>query len=166
MERALSIGYAPQESSLAPWMKVRGNIRLGLSLRADVSDPVLEQWLNRVVAELKLGPFLNHYPDQLSLGTIKRVSLARALVLRPGLLLLDEPFAGLDFDLRERAMALIDAFLEENRGTLLFVTHEPYEASQLGELAWVLGHGPDSSVTSLSRDGQARSISGNASSRH
>lgn len=129
------IGYVPQEASLASWLTARSNIDLGRRL-STLSPDVL--WISQIVEKLRLERFLQLFPHELSVGTAKRVSFARALVLKPTLLLLDEPFTGFDFDIRERAISLLNSFLAATRSTVLMITHEVYEATRICDAACIL----------------------------
>lgn len=131
VEKNVTIGYVPQEPSLAPWTIVKRNIALGISMTNARTGVRLNSWIAEIIDKLELGAYMYHFPSQLSVGTSKRVSLARALVLRPVILLLDEPFAGFDFDIRERAIAFLRRYCEEIHATMILVSHEPYEAACL-----------------------------------
>lgn len=140
------IGYDPQEPSLASWLPVQGNILLPLRLKGLAIDEASRAWVNELCRNLHLERYVKQYPAQLSVGTSKRVSLARALVLRPTLLLFDEPFAGFDFDLRRKAINLILRYLDESKATLLMVTHDPYEVAHLTDQALILTGDESSAV--------------------
>lgn len=133
------IGLVLQEYGLFPWKTVGANILLGARLRKmDVPD--------KKVAELKnaLGiEGLDHlYPHQLSGGQRQRVALARALILRPSLLLLDEPFAAIDAITRERLQDRLMAVFRERQFSFIIVTHNIEEAIFLGRRIIVLdNHG-------------------------
>jgi ABC-type nitrate/sulfonate/bicarbonate transport system ATPase subunit len=141
------IGYVPQEPSLAPWLDVQGNIDLALRLEKSLHRTMLRNWVAKIIEQLKLSEFNKHYPNQLSVGTAKRVALCRALALRPDFMLLDEPFAGFDFDIRERAIQILREHMDEMGAALLLVTHEPYEVSRLCDEAMILSGSPPVAMT-------------------
>ena len=107
-----------QEHSLFPWLTVEKNVGFGLRMRGDRDASKVQDVLQRV----KLGRFAQHYPHQLSGGMKQRVAIARALVGNPEFILMDEPFAALDFQTR----VLMQQFLLEVwagfKSTILFVT--------------------------------------------
>jgi NitT/TauT family transport system ATP-binding protein len=136
-----SIGFVFQEPTLMPWATVFDNVYLPLRLagrrRRDVADDVAA-----AIEGVGLAAFAKAYPRQLSGGMRMRVSIARALVTRPKVLLMDEPFAALDEITR---MRLNDDLLELWRGrgwTVLFVTHSVYESVYLSTRIAVMGARP------------------------
>ena len=129
-EPAGHIGFVFQDPTLMPWSTVAGNVELPFRIAGRVRSAERD----RVAAALRavgLAGFERSYPHQLSGGMRMRVSIARALVTGPELLLLDEPFAALDEITR---LALNDDLLrlwEEHRPTILFVTHSVFESVYL-----------------------------------
>ncbi|MBU6372223.1 MAG: ABC transporter ATP-binding protein [Alphaproteobacteria bacterium] len=127
-----------QAPTLLPWLDACGNVDLPLQLLKR-SDP---EAARAMLARVGLGDAAGVKPAALSGGMAMRVSLARALVTSPRLLLLDEPFAALDA-LTRRALAddLLDLW-RDRRPTIVFVTHDVEEAVYLAERVVILGRGP------------------------
>jgi NitT/TauT family transport system ATP-binding protein len=132
-------GLVLQDYGLFPWKTVRGNIELGARVR---KDEVSREALAALEEELGLTGLDHLYPQQLSGGQRQRVALGRAILLRPELLLLDEPFAALDAMTRERLqLALLELFQRRSFGFIV-VTHNIEEAVILGRRVLVLGGSP------------------------
>jgi ABC-type nitrate/sulfonate/bicarbonate transport system ATPase subunit len=127
-----------QEHSLFPWLNVHDNVSFGLRMRGIRQPSRTDEVLERV----KLKKFARHYPHQLSGGMKQRVAIARALVGNPEFMLMDEPFAALDFQTR----VLMQQFLLEVwagfRSTILFVTHQIDEAILLADRVVVMSAAP------------------------
>ena len=135
----LRTSYIFQEARLLPWMTVRNNLRFVLDDGRDSdAHQRIERWLERV----GLAGYGDYYPGQLSVGMQQRVSVARALILEPELLLMDEPFSSLDelTALRMR-MELLDLW-DQARPTVVFVTHNPMEAVYLADRVVIMTTGP------------------------
>ena len=130
-ERA-PIAYVFQDAHLLPWRSVLDNAALPLEL-AGVPGPERRAAARAVLEQVGLGDATARYPAELSGGMRMRVSLARALVTRPRLLLLDEPFAALDELSRARLDEQLRALWRELGMTVLFVTHSIAEATWLAE---------------------------------
>lgn len=121
-----------QEDALFPWLTVEGNLRYGPRARR-LSKETTEHRLEALLRSVRLQDYRNLYPRQLSGGMRKRVDLARALINDPSILLLDEPFAGVDLPTKERLQCeLLASWLERPR-TILFITHDIEEALFLGQ---------------------------------
>ncbi len=125
-----AIGFVFQDATLLPWASAEENVFLPLRLRGfdrARADPELRAALARV----GLAGFEKARPRQLSGGMRMRVSIARALVTRPRLLLMDEPFAALDEFTRHRLQSDLLTLWRELEATIVFVTHSIYEAAFL-----------------------------------
>jgi NitT/TauT family transport system ATP-binding protein len=126
------IAYVFQDAHLLPWRSVLDNAALPLEL-SGVSRPERRAAAREVLAQVGLGDFTARYPAELSGGMRMRVSLARALVTRPRLLLMDEPFGALDELTRGRLDEQLRALWHQLGMTVLFVTHSLSEAAWLAE---------------------------------
>jgi NitT/TauT family transport system ATP-binding protein len=144
-------GLILQDYGLLPWNTVMENIYLGLRIRqfygpdgkhAPMIPGGSREDALRWVERLGLGGLENQYPGQLSGGQRQRVAIARTLVLRPDLLLMDEPFSSLDAPTRLGLRYLTLALWREQRFTFVVVTHAIEEAAHLGQYILVLGRPP------------------------
>lgn len=135
------VAFVFQSPTLLPWRTVEGNVQLPLELRGGSRS----DWRIRIaetLAQVGLSDFARAHPHQLSGGMQMRVSLARALVTRPRLLLLDEPFGALDDITRQRLNEELISLWERERITALFVTHNVSEAVFLGHRVLVMSARP------------------------
>ncbi|HEY2183466.1 MAG TPA: ABC transporter ATP-binding protein [Xanthobacteraceae bacterium] len=121
-----------QSPVLMPWRTVLGNVLFCIELRGDSAARYRAQALD-LVKLAGLSGFENHYPHQLSGGMQQRVSICRALLVRPSLLLMDEPFGALDVLTRERMGFELQKLWSLERYTALFVTHSITEAVLLSD---------------------------------
>ena len=138
---ARRIAFVFQDAHLLPWRKVLGNVALPLEL-AGVSRDQRERAAKDAIEQVGLGDAIERYPAQLSGGMRMRVSLARALVTEPQLLLLDEPFAALDEITRQRLDDQLRELWLRRRMTVIFVTHSIVEGAFLAERAVVMSRRP------------------------
>ena len=125
-----------QDYALFPHLTVTQNI--GFGLRNGTRDG---EWIGRVLADMHLAHLGERYPHTLSGGQQQRIALLRALAPAPGILLLDEPFSGLDEHLRQRVRQETRAILAESGVTTLMVTHNPEAAMFLADRIVVLNDG-------------------------
>ncbi len=117
-----------QHDSLFPWRTVLQNVGYGLELQGRLGRPEIRERAQRLIELVGLKGFEQHYPHELSGGMRQRVNIARALVVEPELLLLDEPFAALDAQTREFMQAELMKILARAKATALFITHQISEA--------------------------------------
>ncbi len=145
-----------QEYGLLPWATLQDNVALGLRIRRfygpdgrhaprgrDVDREMVkarvETWLKR----LGIAGIAHAYPRQVSGGQRQRAAVARALVLQPDLLLMDEPFSALDAPTRERMQSLTLRLGAESGITMILVTHNIEEAAFVGQRILILSHPPN-----------------------
>lgn len=147
----IRLGVVFQEPTLMPWADVFDNVRLPLRIQgrsaASVRDEVMQvlQWVG-------LADFASAYPRELSGGMRMRVSIARALVMRPNLLLLDEPFAALDEITRGRLDDDLRRIWLDQRLTVVFVTHSVYESIYLSSRVAMFSARPGRIIASIDVD--------------
>jgi NitT/TauT family transport system ATP-binding protein len=139
--KRLDVAYVFQDAHLLPWRTVLSNAALPLELRG-VDPEQRRATATDALVKVGLGDALARYPAQLSGGMRMRVSLARAMVTSPTLLLLDEPFAALDEITRQRLDEQLRELWQARRMTVIFVTHSTSEAVFLAERAVVLSKRP------------------------
>ncbi|MBX3155869.1 MAG: ABC transporter ATP-binding protein [Deltaproteobacteria bacterium] len=135
------VAYVFQDAHLLPWRTVLNNAALPLELQG-VERARRNEVAAEVLAKVGLGDALDRYPAQLSGGMRMRVSLARAMVTEPALLLLDEPFAALDEITRQRLDEQLRELWRARGMTVIFVTHSTGEAVFLAERAVVMSPRP------------------------
>jgi len=121
-----------QESSLYPWLTVWENVAFGLSIRGAPLAERREVAL-RALRDVGLSAAMDKRPDELSGGMRQRVAVARALAMRPKVLLMDEPFAALDVQTRQKMQDFLQNVWRESGASVLFVTHHIDEAVALSD---------------------------------
>jgi sulfonate transport system ATP-binding protein len=126
-----------QDARLLPWRDLMGNVALGLP--PGTANAAGRAEVNRWLDVVGLAGFEGYRPSRISGGMAQRVALARALVRRPGVLLLDEPFAALDALTRLRMQDLVAEVHRDEGTTVLLVTHDVDEALQLADRIVLLG---------------------------
>jgi iron(III) transport system ATP-binding protein len=133
-----NVGLMFQDFALFPHLTIRDNVAFGLKSlpREDAAREALA-----ALARVGLERYANDYPHILSGGEQQRVALARAILPRPAVMLMDEPFSGLDVQLRDRMQEETLQLLRETRATCLIVTHAPAEAIRLGDRIAVMRGG-------------------------
>lgn len=124
------IGLVFQDHALFPHLTILQNVMFGLK-----GQPrrMAEEQARRIISRVGLEQYVEMYPHQLSGGEQQRVALARALAPRPGILLMDEPFSGLDARLRDSVREETLGLLRDTRSTAIIVTHDPEEALRVAD---------------------------------
>ena len=133
-----------QETALMPWLTSYQNVIFGPKLRGEMRDEEIEKEANEILEKVGLSEFKDKFPLQLSGGMQRRAELARAMINNPLLMIMDEPFRGLDAMSRELMQEFFVRLFEENRRTNLFVTSEIEEAIFLADHLVVLSNRPTS----------------------
>ncbi len=145
------IGFVFQEPTLMPWARVSENVSLPLRIAHRPAGEISERVAD-ALAMVGLTSFANVYPRELSGGMKMRVSIARAMVTRPKLLLMDEPFAALDEMTRIKLNNDVLALWQEHQLTVVFVTHSVYESVYLSSRILVMAARPGRVVDDISID--------------
>lgn len=133
------IGLIPQNLGLLPWKTVKENCILPLKIRHEQIDKNQKEEITKIYQALGMLDILDKYPNELSGGQAQRAAIARAFILKPDLLLMDEPFSALDAITREEARELFLKVWKQNQPTTILVTHSIEEALYLGNKIIVMG---------------------------
>lgn len=131
-------GHMFQQSRLLPWLSVRDNLTYVLNDPPREARRKADRWLERI----GLAANGRDYPSQLSVGMQQRVAVARALIVEPDLLFMDEPFSSLDELTALRMRAELLELWEEQKCTVIFVTHNPLEAVFLSDRIVIMAPDP------------------------
>jgi len=142
LRKSEHVSYMMQEDLLLPWRSVLGNLTLLAELgKTSLNIPEIEREAMEILKEVGLAEKEFLFPDQLSGGMRQRVSLARALLQKRPLLLLDEPFGSLDIHLRDQMYALLKKIHLKHKTTILLVTHDFRDALSLADSVYHLAEG-------------------------
>jgi NitT/TauT family transport system ATP-binding protein len=135
------IGYMLQQDYLLRWRTIRENILLGLEIQKARTNESEKRAL-KLLSEMGLLSFKDHYPNQLSGGMRQRVALVRTLATNPDILLLDEPFSALDYQTKLKLEDLVADTLRRKKKTAILVTHDITEAIAMSDRIVVLSPNP------------------------
>lgn len=140
-----AVGYMTQDDTLLPWLSVSANVGVPLKLRGHKRSEIKSE-VDKYLELLDLKHAAELYPGQLSGGMRRRALLARSMIYNPKLLLMDEPFAALDAQMRHQMhLELLSAVKKINQ-TVMFVTHDIAEAAKIGDRVLVFGGGPPGGI--------------------
>ena len=131
-------GVVFQETALFPWLSVEDNVAFGLSLRANQGKADRRQVVERMLQRTGLSPFRERHPAELSGGMRQRAAIASVLAINPSTLLMDEPFGALDSLTRSIMQDFLLEIWEEQRKTVVLVTHDIDEAIYLADKTVVM----------------------------
>jgi NitT/TauT family transport system ATP-binding protein len=145
------VGVVFQAHNMLPWLTVEQNLRLGGEVQRMPGDELTAR-VEAMLRVLKLDAFRRHYPHQLSGGMRQRAGLGQTLVLRPSILLLDEPFGALDALTRDQLNLELLRLWEEEHRTVMLITHSIPEAVFLSDRVLVMSNRPASIVEDLAID--------------
>lgn len=145
------VGFVPQQAQLLPWKTLAENVELPLILRG-VSAPERHQRVADALRSVGLTGFEQHFPSQLSGGMQKRGSIARTLVYRPDVILMDEPFGALDAQTRMVMQSDLQVLSMDAGATVVFVTHDITEAVLLADYVVVLSQRPSRLLANIAID--------------
>lgn len=135
-----NVGMVFQRYALFPHMTVEKNIAFGLSVRGTPRSGISDR-LDEIIDVVQLGPFRQRFPAQLSGGQMQRVAIARTLITKPSVLMMDEPLANLDTKLRGEMRRFIRTLQQRLGITTIFVTHDQVEAMELADRIAVIFNG-------------------------
>jgi len=135
------VGYMLQEDHLFKWRTILRNVLLGLEIKGTLTAQSKEK-AEALLQKYGLGDFKDHYPHQLSGGMRQRVALIRTLAIDPDILLLDEPFAALDYQTRLKVADDIWKIIKKESKTAIMVTHDIAEAISMSDRVVVLTKRP------------------------
>lgn len=143
-----NIGYMLQRDHLFEWRSIRRNVLLGLEIQKKLQPDTLA-YAEHLLSIYGLSSFANKKPSELSGGMRQRAALIRTLVLKPDLLLLDEPFSALDYQTRLQVADDIGQIIKAEKKTAILVTHDLSEAISMGDQVLVLSSRPGSIKSSV-----------------
>mgnify|MGYP006077133367 FL=1 len=141
------IGYMFQEPRLMPWLTVKQNVSI---VTKQTTEEISHS--EELINEMGLIKYMNSFPSQLSGGMQRRVAIARAFVNKPKILLLDEPFISLDLTVANLLRKMLIKLWENQKTTIIFVTHDLREAIYLGDRILFLSKGPSQVIHDLKID--------------
>lgn len=136
-----NIAYIFQEYSTMPWLNIEQNVAYGLKIKHRPKKE-MEEKVEQMLELVGLSKYKLYYPNELSASMLQRVVIARAFATEPELLLMDEPYGQLDFELRFHLEDELIKLWQQSKTTVIFITHNIEEAVYLGERIMVLTNKP------------------------
>ena len=136
-----SYGYMLQKDMLLPYLTIKENCLLGLKIKKMVTEEKLKE-LDLLLDKYQLKVYQDLYPDSLSGGMKQRVALIRTILLEPDLYLLDEPFSALDYQNKKMLLNDIKKLINDNKQSMIIVTHDVNEAVFLANRIIILSNKP------------------------
>ena len=144
------ISYVFQEPRLLLWKSAKDNLKY--VLKGKVEDEILDSYVENWLDNVGLSEYKDFYPRQMSGGMMQRLALARAFAMPSNLLLMDEPFKGLDAPLRHKMIELLQRLWENDKKTIIFVTHDIQEALLIGHRVVALSGRPAEVLDNIELD--------------
>lgn len=142
-----------QEARLMPWLTVWENVKFGLK-----NQNCDEKEIQTIIDKVGMHGFEKAYPNQLSGGMRQRVAIARAFAIQPSFIMMDEPFAALDYFTREQMQRELIRLQNESGTSIVFVTHSIDEALLLGHKIVIIENGQIKSEWNIEEDNQERNL--------
>lgn len=142
IESKQQIGYIFQDDALFPWRTVESNLMLASGIKKEITRTSVKENITKYLQIFHLKPeVLTQYPSQLSGGMRQRISIMQTLMFNPGLILLDEPFAALDFFTKLRLEAEVYQLIKEQKKAALLITHDIDEAIAISDRVIIMANG-------------------------
>ena len=142
-----NMGIVFQDYALFPYLNVFNNIAFGLKIRKERPD-IVRQKVYEIAEKMNISGILYKYPHNISGGEKQRVALARAMIVKPDILLMDEPFSSLDAKIKAELMEELRHFHKQTSATVLYVTHDQSEAMYLSDRIILMNEGKIDQIAS------------------
>lgn len=141
-----------QQAGLFPWMSLLNNLRFVMDSQPHLQGEDTDARAQQLLAQVGLGDYADHYPQQVSGGMQQRLAVARSFAIEPDILLMDEPFVHLDYQTRWQLQQMLLRLWQEQQTTVVFVTHDAEEAILLGDRIRVMSSRPARLVADIPVD--------------